>query len=482
MKKLIQKFKKIADTYPNLTAYKIKEQEISYKELWNKSYKLSLALKSHGKSSVIIYGHKSVKMIVSILGCIMSERTYVPVDITTPTDRLLYIAEKSKASLIIKNEEISVPNVCCMDLYDIIKEFYQDDNNGGVVYNSVNSDNRIAYIIFTSGSTGYPKGVPISYKNLNNFVNWISNFEILQIFRNINVLNQASFSFDLSVADVFYALMNGHTLFGLDKDSQSDFDNIFSIIKENRINLTVTTPTFAKLLLLNSDFNCNNFPDLRCMYFCGEALEVATVKKLKKRFPKLNVINAYGPTEATSAVSAVVVTDEMLENELLPVGRFETSAVNIAIEDDEIVLKGQSVFGGYLDGGKNGCYTENGVNCYKTGDLGYAENEYIYCRGRKDSQIKFKGYRIEPGDIENNLLNIDGITQAAVIPKYMGSTNVVKTIHAYISVEKVIDVKYIKNELLKTLPDYMIPKSILIIDEIPINNNGKIDRKRLKEL
>ena len=107
--------------------------------------------------------------------------------------------------------------------------------------------NDIAYIIFTSGSTGDPKGVPISYSNLLNFIEWVNTLKPLSEYENINVLNQASFSFDLSVADIYYALSNGHTLVALDKDNQEDYNNIFKIISDNNVNVLVITPTFIKL-------------------------------------------------------------------------------------------------------------------------------------------------------------------------------------------------------------------------------------------
>ena len=134
----------------------------------------------------------------------------------------------------------------------------------------------------------------------------------------------------------------------------------------------VATPTFIRLCLLNGDFSEKEYPFIKCIYFCGETLQKSLVYALFKRFPKIRIINAYGPSEATSAVCAAEITKETLENEeTLPVGIISLAATEIAIENDEIVLKGKSVFEGYLGKQSGGYYKENEKNCFKTGDSRY---------------------------------------------------------------------------------------------------------------
>ena len=466
-----KKIEKIVKQNPNKIAYKVKNNSITYKELWDTSSFYADLLKREGTSSVIIYGHKDINVLISIIACIIAGRTYVPVELSTPINRLKQIVKLADSSLILTDKNISIDNINCLKLDDL-KQYEK--------YDIKENNNDIIYIIFTSGSTGIPKGVPISNTNLNNFVDWISKLKPLCDYKDINVLNQASFSFDLSVADLYYSLCNGHTLVALDNDIQEEYDELFNIMSE--IDVAVMTPTFMKLCLLNNSFNSNNYPKLKCIYFCGEQLEVKLVEKIFDCFPNVTVINAYGPTEATSAVSAIIITKEMADNmELLPVGKIEKFATEIDIIDDEIVLKGKSVFGGYLGDYIGGYYKENDINCYRTGDIGYIKDGMLFCKGRKDSQIKFKGYRIELNDIEYNINLIKGVKECAVVPKYNDNL-VVKTIKAFVVVEENIDIDYIKTELEKHIPIYMIPKSIKIIDKLPINQNGKIDRKALSEL
>ena len=350
---MLERLKKIVQANKDRVAYKINNDSISYSKLFERATSLSNALTSQGTSPVILYGHKSVDMVISIIACLIAKRAYVPIDIYTPMERICKIIKQSKTDLVIKNEDIKLENIECLNILEL-EEKYNNANN-----KNLNNENEIAYIIFTSGSTGEPKGVPISYSNLENFIKWISGLENLSSYRNINVLNEASFSFDLSVADFYYSLFNGNTLVGLDSISKEEYARIFDVLKKENINLIVATPTFAKLLVLDKDFNSENFESLKCIYFCGEILEVKLVKKLKDRFKDIKIINAYGPTEATSAVTGIPIDDCMLNEEYLPVGKISTAATKIDIENDEIVLSGPSVFGGYIGNISGGHFIKN---------------------------------------------------------------------------------------------------------------------------
>ena len=231
------------------------------------------------------------------------------------------------------------------------------------------------------------------------------------------------------------------------------------------------TPTFLNMLLLNNDFKHSNFSKLKCIYSCGEILENKTAKKLLINFPNIKLINAYGPTEATCAVSAIRIEEKTIQEESeLPIGLISKSAVNIEIIDGEIVLKGKSVFTGYLNEKK---ITEK----YYTGDIGYIKNDKLYFLYRKDNQIKYKGYRIELEEVEKRLKKIQGIENAVVTT--LKSNEKIIAIKAFVIINKNINEKNIKENLKQSLPSYMIP-IIEIVDKLPINKNYKIDRKALK--
>ena len=459
---------------PNNIAYNINGETITFGELWDKAVFYGELLKKQGTGPVMVYGHKSIDMFVSMFACVHSGRAYIPVDLYTPVDRVKRILECAGCSLMLAHEEIDVE-------VDGVLKLKLGELEGFASYGEKQTDDDTVYIIFTSGSTGDPKGVPISRGNLENFIKWVSGLEGLKTSEKVNVLNQASFGFDLSVADIYYAMANGHTLVAMDKECQENYADIFSKIEDNSINVLVVTPTFIKLCLVNKEFNAENYPSLKCIYFCGEQLEVATARLLLERFPELNVINAYGPTEATSAVSSVNVTTEMLQGNLLPVGKPGEYATEITVEDGEIVLKGESVSKGYLGGIKGGFYKEKGVNCFRTGDLGFFSDGYLYCKGRRDSQVKFKGYRIELNDIESNIYKIEGVRQCAVFAKYKDEFNI-RMLKAFVVLDDGCDTDFVRRELKILLPAYMVPKSIVQLEQMPMNANGKTDRKKLIEL
>ena len=441
---VLDKIAESVEKYPLRIAYKVGSKSITYRELWEKANIKAEQLREEGKAPVIIYDTKEIETFTTIVACLLAGRPYVPINSTAPSECVKEITK------VIQTAEIS---------------------------------DGTAYIIFTSGSTGKPKGVPISVENLDNFARWISALKPLSEYAGCNVLNQARFSFDLSVADMYYSLCNGHSLIEMDLDAAEKYSDIAPLFVREKINVAMLTPTFVRLCLLDESFCSEKCPELKCIYSCGELLDKKTARKLLARFPSLKLINAYGPTEATSAVSGIVITEAMLQDDRpLPVGDMQANAVDIVIDDSEIVLKGKSVSSGYLGDIDGGFFSDNGRQCYKTGDLGYIHNGMLYCTGRKDNQVKYNGYRIELMDIENNIISIHGVQECAVIAKYTES-NTVKTIKAFVTVEaNNLDSAYIKNELSKKIPGYMIPRTIEILDRLPVNQNGKIDRKALAEL
>jgi D-alanine--poly(phosphoribitol) ligase subunit 1 len=465
---MLKKILNILKDNGDKTLYKINNNSITYGECYQKVIELAKSLKKQGTLPVILYGSKSINQFISILACVVSKRIYIPIDTCTPKNRITEIIKITNSNLIIKNENISFEKIECLTI-DELNNKYKN------IRIEKESTNKIAYIIFTSGTTGQPKGVPITYDNLENFILWITRQPELMKCEKMQVLSQASFSFDLSVMDIYFSIYKCCTINAVSQEDKHELSKLYEIINQNKIEFLISTPTFIKLLLMDKYFGCNNFPHIKYMFFCGETLEIELIKKIKNRFPKVKIINAYGPTEATCCVSLLEIQDNMLNEKITPVGKISTAAVDIFIENNEICLKGKSVFKGYLK-------SPNKIVNYKTGDLGYIKNDYLYCLGRKDRQIKYQGYRIELNDIENNLLKINGIKDAVVICKYKENTKIVKIIKAFITVEFDIDENLIKKELSRFIPKYMIPKTIIILKEMPINKNGKYDRKKLSEL
>ena len=255
------------------------------------------------------------------------------------------------------------------------------------------------------------------------------------------------------------------------------------------------TPTFAEMMLMDKSFNNKLLPNLKTIYFCGETLSTRTVKELMERFKNLKIINSYGPTECTVAVTSVNLTKEMVNYESLPIADFKNDKQNadIYIVDEnmstlqdgdigEILICGESVANGYVNVETNNKFMLfNGKKAYLTGDLGYIKEEKLYYIERKDRQIKYKGYRIELSDIEKNIAKIYDIKKCKVVPKILN--NKIVRLIAYVILENnsIKTELELRKEIKKYLPDYMCPK-IKILKEFPVNNNGKIDIEKLKEI
>lgn len=462
-------------------AYTVKNNKYSYRTFYKYVCNIYNFLLSFNKQKlpIVVYGNKDVYMKATFLACSFAGITYIPIDESMPKERVEKIVGQTNPFCIIGNfESTTVKNIPVSYMYEIMTN--ESFNEIDKIYLK---ENDIYYIIYTSGSTGNPKGVKVTYKNLDSCINWLRT--ILKPENEI-FLNQANFSFDLSVADLYTSLITGSEHFILDNTSRFDFKNIFLQLQESKATIAVFTPTFVDMLMSDKKFNEELLPNLKTILFCGEKLLKATVEKLFLRFPKLKIINSYGPTECTFAVTSIEITHDLLVEEELPIGIPKNDIEIIIVNNEsvevgdgeigEILIIGDSVADGYVvEENKRNFIKYNGRNAYLTGDIGYFKNEILYCKGRKDSQIKYMGHRIELNDIENNFFNLKFFEYVKVIEKRDCNDNVTKLV-AFVKLKSGInmDIEQIRQELLKKIPVYMCPK-IIILNEFPVNNNGKID-------
>lgn len=445
-----------------------------------------LLLNNTERKPVIVYGNKQIYMKATFLACSYAGMTYVPIDISMPEERVKLIINQVNPYCIIGDfKSKDCKSISSKEIEDIMKE--KSYNNIKKIYMKPED---IYYIIFTSGSTGIPKGVKVTYKNLDSCVKWLK--DITKIQKGV-VLNQAIFSFDLSVADLYLSLISGSAHYILEDITAFNFSIIFEELKKSNATLAVMTPSFAELLLTDKSFNKELLPKLNTIIFCGEKLFNITVEKLYKRFKNIKIINSYGPTECTFAVTSIELTKDSVNENNIPVGRVKKGTDILILDNEknivgeneigEILITGDSVAEGYLEEmEKNPFITYNGQRAYLTGDLGYIKNKILYCTGRMDNQIKFKGYRIELSDIEKNFYDLNYIDKVKVISKLSNKNTVIKLV-AFIKLKNGTNKNTIeiKRDLGKKLPDYMIP-NIKILEEFPLNNNGKTDINKLRRI
>lgn len=455
--------------YPDDECYQIKNKIYQNKDLYkyvcNIYHYLIKNCNYHDKA--IVYGHKDIYMIASFLACSFAGITYIPIDSSIPEKRKNKIINQVQPQIII-NSDI---------------EKLMDNDNFEEISNIYLQNEDIYYIIFTSGSTGEPKGVQITYNNLISCMNWL--IKICNINKDV-VLNQANFSFDLSVADIYLPLLTRSKHYIIERETQRDFPLLFEELKNSNAGIAVMTPSFADLLMIDKSFNKELMPNLAKILFCGERLTEKTVTKLNSRFDSIQIINSYGPTECTFAVTST----EINPNEEITIGTPKDD-VEIFIVDDnleilqdeqigEILITGASVGKGYLkeELNKNAFFIFNKKKAYLTGDLAYTKNGKIYYIGRKDKQIKYKGYRIELSEIERVLSGFDYI-EKAVVTYTKNKDDIINKILAFVVLKNnTINTYDIKKQLENILPTYMIPV-IKVVNNIPLTENGKVNEKKL---
>ncbi|MCC6839689.1 MAG: AMP-binding protein [Flavobacteriales bacterium] len=439
---------------------------------------------------VAIRGHKQASVVVAMAACIMHNHPYIPLDIMIPEDRVRRIFNIAGVQLLIDCSDVPLETELTT-LQD--NSTLKHGKAMGAGSTPVRTDDPLRYIIFTSGSTGDPKGVCISRSAAAAFLHWTCSdfgFSADDVF-----INQAPFSFDLSVYELFTSLYIGGTLLLNDAETTADSQRFIRRIQERNGSVWVSTPTFAYLYLTEPKFNAGQLPTVKTFLFCGEALPKMTAQRLLDRFPGSRVLNTYGPTEATVATSLVDVTAEVLDKYAdMPVGAAMPGSRLITHTEDgapatkelpgEILIIGDNVSTGYLANealNAEKFFVERGKRGFRTGDFGWIEDGLLFFNGRRDEQVKLNGFRIELGDITAQMLAVDGVADAIALPLRSGGA--VKRIVGFVRPLAGRNNTELRNAILlqigKELPHYMIPGDISFVDAFPVNNNHKTDRKAL---
>lgn len=458
---------------------------LTYAELCAASDQLAARLATHSgdePAPVVVHGHKEPEMLIAFLGAVKSGRPYVPVDTSIPAQRLEQIVQGCGSELVLTPERVR----CLLS-----------EEQGSPPPRRVEGKDPF-YILFTSGSTGEPKGVVITLANLSAFVDWMrAEHSVLE--SGETFLNQAPFSFDLSVMDLYLSLATGGTLFSVTKDEIANLPKLYRAFGNSGVTTWVSTPSFAQMCLAERTFNASMLPTARRFLFCGETLPREIAVQLLDRFPDAEVWNTYGPTEATVATTSIRIDRHILaQYSPLPIGR-PMPGTHISVVDSdlrpvgdgergEIVIAGPNVGAGYInrdDLTAKAFFQFEGMRAYRTGDSGHTRDGLLFFDGRIDDQIKLFGYRIELGDLEANLRALPEIADAVVIP--VKKNDRIDSLAAFVVlVSKPAGSDFeisarLKKRLGERLPAYMLPRKFHFLDALPITANGKIDRRKLAE-
>lgn len=472
---------------PDAIAIIFENETITYRELDERSNRLAHHLIEKGVAKedlVSICIEKNTEMIIGILAVLKSGGAYVPIDPNYPKERIDYILEDTNSNIILSSSNLK--NV--IEEYTSIDVIYLDQELDIVSKSTLGSpkidllSNNLAYVIYTSGSTGKPKGVKIEHKALMNFL--FSMSDHLAFDHNLKFLSLTTFTFDISILEFLSPLLLGGTSILIGDSGAKDPEYITGIITKTKPNCIQATPSRWQMLLNNGWETSEDITLLSG----GEAISY----ELKERLTSLSykVWNLYGPTETTiwSCIS------KLEKGKKITIGK-PIANTQIYILDEHLSLIPQGMVGQLCIGGQglsrgylnNSILTEEKFithpfkkkeQLYLTGDLArWLPDGTIEFLGRNDHQVKINGYRIEVGEIEHALTEIEGIRQSVVIPLDDGN-GVIQLVGYVISYEE-IDQKEIQDILLGKLPEYMVPRIYVKLEEMPLTQNGKINRKVL---
>ncbi|MEI7346613.1 AMP-binding protein [Dickeya chrysanthemi] len=445
---------------------------------------------------VILFGHKHPACLMAWWACLLTGHPVVPVETDNTDERLRFIADSIQAGLLLNATDRAVPDTGIPSLTvtgvdDIdpagnrpAARLAEHCHQMGLAFGR-NAVSGIAYIMFSSGTTGAPKGIQVSYANLAHFVRWAADAFPAPgpISGNIR------YCFDVAQYELWLAWHYRQPISVLDYRDVINTRKMIARHADTGVQTWVSTPSLTRSYLRDRAFRHDNLPRLNTFIFCGEVLTKELVGALWRAFPGCRIVNTYGPTECTVAVTACDITPNMLDDDApLPLGYVRPGVIlhidaPADSERGEIVITGPAVSEGYLNASpaqaSRFSIDPDGTRHYRTGDIGSLRNNLLYFHGREDSELKIQGYRIALDDIENALREHPQVQDAIVTPWLLHNTP--QGLQAFILSSQPDILPALADYLRRYFPLYMVPKFWYPVDHAALNHNSKLDRRRVTQ-
>ncbi|ASA20600.1 non-ribosomal peptide synthetase [Paenibacillus donghaensis] len=492
-------FEEQVELTPDHIAVVSGNEAVSYKELNNRANQLARMLRSKGVGPdhiVAIMVERSIHMIVGIFAILKAGGAYLPIDPNYPAERKQYILSDSRANLLLAYRAGSIPADFqgeVIQLEDLSLSGMGEQNLG-----PFNNSTDLCYLIYTSGSTGRPKGTMIEHHSVINRLNWMQ--KQYPLTETDVILQKTPFTFDVSVWELFWWSFTGSSVCMLQPDGEKDPSIIADTISKHKITTAHFVPSMLSPFLeyVESHTCVDKLNTLRQVFASGEALNFVQVQRFNQLWNAslaIKLHNLYGPTEACIDVSYFDCSESTLYTRV-PIGKpidntrlyvmngLKLQPVGLP---GELCISGDGLARGYLNRPEltKEKFIPNpfldGERLYRTGDLVKwlpdGNLEYV---GRMDDQVKIRGNRIELAEIEAVLLKVPQIKEAAVVVREDKDST--KSLCAYFTAPVQLTAMELRGSLEVMLPDYMIPSYFVQLNKLPVNNNGKLDRKALPEL
>ncbi|MGY3321976.1 non-ribosomal peptide synthetase [Pseudomonas sp. TE3911] len=471
------------------TALVWQDGSLTFAQLHAQANRLAHYLRDKGVGPdvcVAIAAERSPQLLIGLLAIIKAGGAYVPLDPDYPAERLAYMLKDSGVQLLLTQTAVleklpSADGVCVIAMDSLHLESWPTQAPGLHLH----GDN-LAYVIYTSGSTGQPKGVGNTHGALAERLQWMQ--ATYQLNDTDVLMQKAPISFDVSVWECFWPLITGCRLVLAGPGEHRDPHRIAQLVQEHGVTTLHFVPPLLQLFI--DEPLVPECTSLRRLFSGGEALPAELRNRVLAQLPAAQLHNRYGPTETAINVTHWHCTAE--DGERSPIGRPLGNVICRVLDDHlnllpagvpgELCIGGIGLARGYL--GRAGLTAERfiadplgeaGARLYRTGDrVRWNADGVLEYLGRLDQQVKLRGFRVEPEEIEARLLALDGIAQAVVLVRNA-------TLIGYYTASRALDEQDVKAALAAELPEYMVPAQLMRLDAMPLSPSGKLDRRALPE-
>lgn len=475
-------------------AVKTKTASLTYRELNEKANVIAhrlieLNVKPDDIVSIIL--ERSEYVPVAELGVLKAGGAFLNMLPSYPDDRIDFSLQDASSKIVIASNEIIESR---KELFSTekpykaypLEELLLPQENYTKNPTVLIKPENLAYTIYTSGSTGKPKGVMIEHHNLSNFIQTSGLCELEE--KGSTIFCMSSISFDMSITEMLFSLSHGTTIYIAGEEEIHNLDFMNKAFVENKVDIMMMTPSLAWSLLSVKEFE-PAIANLKGIVLGAEAFQPDLYAKLKSLNPDMIVMNGYGPTECTQVCSAKTLNSA----ENITIGKpFANTQFYVTDEKlnvlpmyatGELIICGEGVCRGYINLPlkNNEAFVEmNGVRGYRSGDIvRFNRDGEVEFAGRKDNQVKLRGFRIELDEIENVIQSYDGILQSKVVVRNNGKEDYLA---AFFTAATKIEVEQLTQFIKTKLTYYMVPQIMMQLEKMPVTQNGKIDKKALPQI
>ncbi|HEX8616352.1 MAG TPA: amino acid adenylation domain-containing protein, partial [Thermoanaerobaculia bacterium] len=455
---------------------------LTYEELHRRANQLANALRRNGVGPDVVVGvalQPGLDRVVALLGILKAGGAYLPLDPDYPRQRLAFMLEDSAVAHLVTRDGV-LPFAPSANVIDVDQPHESVDAPPVSV-----SPENVAYALYTSGSTGRPKGVLITHRGIVNHMLWMQREYPLAT--HDAVLQKTPFSFDAAVWEFWAPLIAGASLFTTSAGGQQDPAYLIDTIRTQQITIVQAVPTLLDALLAEETFaSCTS---LRRVFVGGEAVPLSLVQRCHAKLPNAALVNLYGPTETTIEATSHRFTRDA-DDRFVRIGRAIANARTYVLDrdlqfvpagtDGDLYIAGAGLGRGYLNRAALTAasfiadpYGEPGARMYRTGDRARRlADGTLEFRGRADRQLKLRGFRVEPAEIEAALASHPAIAQAIV-------DSIDERLVAYVIAPDGFDSAALREHLRGTLPEHMLPTAFIALERLPLTPSGKLDRNAL---